>query len=409
MQNAATNLSMAEPTVNEFVLTLFSDSNGSEGHSIWSHVWSAKNPIAIGYPFRWVLEKTDDGIRLRKLQEDSKGVINNPLKRLSVSDLQSPIKLGNLWLRIHPVVELDANSQHSTNSAWSPKPIRNNFLLGDEKQIRLAMRTVFGALLVCGLLIYFMPAAKNTSEELIPAQFAKVLLTPAVKTKQKVDARSSSEKKNEHNVVQAFRSESVQKSARNLFQGGGAKSLLAQSKLLDSAAASLAVKQVFGEKSSLVGGLQTQRGNTADPKAAKVGLIGGDGGGSGGLGYGSASGGAVSGQGSGMIGFAKEGLAVDEGLTKDEVGTVIRQHANEVRYCYESAIVRNPGFEGKLLVSFQIQASGAVKSAKAKDPSGDKGLDACILNRLVQWKFPKPRGGSEVGVSYPFIFKSLSN
>jgi TonB family protein len=102
------------------------------------------------------------------------------------------------------------------------------------------------------------------------------------------------------------------------------------------------------------------------------------------------------------------GSSVAEGLTKDEVGEVIHRHLSEVRYCYESAMLRTPDIEGKLLVAFTIGGQGAVTAADVKQSTlPDPRLDDCILRRLVSWKFPKPRGGVDVAVTYPFIFKTL--
>jgi TonB family protein len=99
---------------------------------------------------------------------------------------------------------------------------------------------------------------------------------------------------------------------------------------------------------------------------------------------------------------------VEQGLTKDEVGEVIHKHLSEVRYCYESAMIRSPDIEGKLLVSFVIGGTGMVKSSEVKSSTlSDARLDDCILRRLGTWKFPTPRGGIDVAVTYPFIFKTL--
>ncbi len=44
-----------------------------------------------------------------------------------------------------------------------------------------------------------------------------------------------------------------------------------------------------------------------------------------------------------------------------------------------------------------------VKTSTLPDPR----LDDCILRRLNTWKFPNPKGGIDVAVTYPFIFKTL--
>jgi TonB family protein len=100
--------------------------------------------------------------------------------------------------------------------------------------------------------------------------------------------------------------------------------------------------------------------------------------------------------------------SVAKGLTKDEVGRVIHAHLSEVRYCYESAMIRSPDIEGKLVVDFTINPSGVVSTTAVNQTTlPDPRLDDCILRRLATWKFPLPRGGVNVDVTYPFIFKSL--
>jgi TonB family protein len=139
----------------------------------------------------------------------------------------------------------------------------------------------------------------------------------------------------------------------------------------------------------------------------------GSGGGSGfrggeGIGYGRGSHAAVNGQGKSFVSLDTSASDVAEGLTKDQVGRVIHKHMSEIRYCYESAMIRTPDVEGKLAVNFVIGGNGTVKRAGVGQSShGDSKLDNCVMDRLVRWKFPQPRGGVDVAVNYPFVFKTL--
>jgi outer membrane biosynthesis protein TonB len=82
---------------------------------------------------------------------------------------------------------------------------------------------------------------------------------------------------------------------------------------------------------------------------------------------------------------------------------------NEIRYCYESGILKDPTIAGKLLVDFKINATGIVPNAGVLEASlKDSQVTQCLLGKLKSWKFPHPRGGVVVAVTYPFIFKSLS-
>ena len=127
-----------------------------------------------------------------------------------------------------------------------------------------------------------------------------------------------------------------------------------------------------------------------------------------GVGYGQGDHANVSGQGHSFVAMDNSKSTVEEGLTRDEVGEVIHQHISEVRYCYESSMLRLPQVEGKLLMGFTISGNGTVRTAEVKSSTlPDAKLDDCILRRLVGWKFPNTKGGVDVAVSYPFIFKTL--
>ncbi len=128
-------------------------------------------------------------------------------------------------------------------------------------------------------------------------------------------------------------------------------------------------------------------------------------------GYGSGNGTNVKGQGTGHleIGLNLKDATVDEGLTKEEVAKVIHSHMNEIRYCYESAILADPSLSGKVLVDFKIGSTGGVATAAAAENTmNNVQVGGCLVGKLKNWKFPQPRGGVMVAVSYPFIFKSLT-
>lgn len=99
---------------------------------------------------------------------------------------------------------------------------------------------------------------------------------------------------------------------------------------------------------------------------------------------------------------------VEEGLTKEEVGRVIHAHMKEVRYCYESSMVRASKVDGRVVLDFTINGKGIVAKAKVSNSSlPDPALGECIQRRLRTWQFPNPKGGVNVDVAYPFIFKTL--
>jgi TonB family protein len=89
-------------------------------------------------------------------------------------------------------------------------------------------------------------------------------------------------------------------------------------------------------------------------------------------------------------------------LDKDAIRKVVRAHIEEIRHCYNEGLLRKPELGGKLMVDFEIAASGAVSSSTiAESTLGDATVETCIAGAVKSWKFPQPQGGS-VQVSYPF-------
>jgi hypothetical protein len=90
-------------------------------------------------------------------------------------------------------------------------------------------------------------------------------------------------------------------------------------------------------------------------------------------------------------------------LDKEIVRRVVRQHLNEVRYCYEQALVRQPSLAGRVVTMFTIGAKGdVIVSALASSTLGAPLAESCIVAAPKRWQFPAPEGGGLVTVSYPF-------
>lgn len=117
------------------------------------------------------------------------------------------------------------------------------------------------------------------------------------------------------------------------------------------------------------------------------------------------SGGTV---GTGDVAMVDEETVIEGGLDRDVIADVIKRNLGQIRYCYERQLSSNPELYGKLLVKFTIDASGGVMEPKI-DTSTLKSqlVEGCVLRRLAGWKFPLPKGGTQVRVSYPFLFKAL--
>jgi TonB family protein len=94
-------------------------------------------------------------------------------------------------------------------------------------------------------------------------------------------------------------------------------------------------------------------------------------------------------------------------LDKELIRRVIHQHRNEIRYCYELQLTRNPQLQGKASVKFVVAATGTVSASEVVDSTvRSPQLEGCVAGRVRTWRFPAiPNGGSAV-VTYPFVFRS---
>lgn len=115
----------------------------------------------------------------------------------------------------------------------------------------------------------------------------------------------------------------------------------------------------------------------------------------------------------GLIGRRHVGVTVGGGRTvvvgsldRGEIQRVMDRAKNRIRYCYERALTKSPDLEGKLTTVFTIGGSGDVVSANQVDSTLGAEVDGCVLRTLRSLKFPNPRGGGVVTVTYPFIFSA---
>lgn len=106
------------------------------------------------------------------------------------------------------------------------------------------------------------------------------------------------------------------------------------------------------------------------------------------------------------VGIPSKEQGVKGGLTQQEVQGVVRRNINQVRYCYEQVILKNPSINGKLKLSWQIIANGTVQNIKVvSNETIPIELQDCVTKKLIRWRFPNPRQGETVDVNYPFVFK----
>lgn len=188
-----------------------------------------------------------------------------------------------------------------------------------------------------------------------------------------------------------------------------------------------AVSNVFGP-GGLGSGINNQLGGL---KGASMGDAGGAGGlgsrgtgaggggtglGIGGLGSGTGrgSGGSgnidLGGRGKGMTRIVPGKIIYEGGLSREEIQRVISRVMSQIKYCYEKELNKDPNLEGKLVASWVITGSGDVTSASMAQNTfagaSAQPVEQCVVRIIQRLKFPQPKGGGQVFVTYPFVFSS---
>lgn len=112
-----------------------------------------------------------------------------------------------------------------------------------------------------------------------------------------------------------------------------------------------------------------------------------------------------SGGGAGYVVPMYEEALVHGGLSREQIEAVIKRNEGQVRYCYEKGLQVSPNLSGTVAVHFVINGRGRVSSANVKSSSlRSSKVKNCIVAKLKRWQFPRPVGGLNVKVNYPFKF-----
>lgn len=89
---------------------------------------------------------------------------------------------------------------------------------------------------------------------------------------------------------------------------------------------------------------------------------------------------------------------------RDRVDGAIRSHRDDARHCYEDALVRMPGVEGKLVLAWVIQLNGQATDIKVAESSlKEPMLEKCIAGVIAKIRFPEQT--IPTTVKYPFVFQ----
>lgn len=145
--------------------------------------------------------------------------------------------------------------------------------------------------------------------------------------------------------------------------------------------------------------------STGGPGDALDGLgAGGFGGGGNGAGGGRNSGGGGKIR-VGSVSAPAADSVLEGSLSREEIEAVIRANLAKIKACYERSLQANRGLAGRVMTNFTIQQNGRVATSRIVNSDlGNRTAENCIAGEIRRWKFPLPRGGGQVKVTYPFVF-----
>jgi hypothetical protein len=100
---------------------------------------------------------------------------------------------------------------------------------------------------------------------------------------------------------------------------------------------------------------------------------------------------------------------VESGLDRDQINAIVQKNMGQIIYCYEMGLQGKPELKGRLTANWVISGRGLVNTSQIAHSSvGDSKVENCITAKIKNWKFPKPVGGVNVDVSYPFELRRVS-
>jgi hypothetical protein len=205
------------------------------------------------------------------------------------------------------------------------------------------------------------------------------------------------------------------------------RAIVATAGLLKALGSGTGPNDLFGV--ALARGTRDALGHLTGPRVADargnggMGLrsLGGTGGGGDGSGLGLARigtngiGGGLAGYGDGkggLKGKADAEIGLEPGqpqvvghIDPELIRKVVHDHRAQIRTCYEMQLTSRPNLAGKLVAAWTIDTQGNVIEAHTQESAlHDRTVETCVSAKIKSWRFPLPKGGGEVFVTYPFIF-----
>lgn len=338
----------------------------------------------------------------------------------------TPIK-SEKWIKT-PVGELDINQRTVYLSSVDALKMMTKDQVVDEGGKKTLFATLAGAALLA-LLFIFSPKTDEVVEIAAPPIEFREVTPPPLKKKALSDPAPKTEEIQPQQVAAPKPTETATPQPAKAQAGGSSKAASAIKSLASgritqligkvSAAAARSNNVVVtsgiaagtapsGRALAAVGAISqsgkdwTSEGKGTGVKISTNGIAGGQGV----AGMGTLAAGTT---GTGGVGLLEDEGEITGGLDREVIAQYIKSKLGEILYCYERQLSANPELFGKVAVRFSIGGNGAVETQRIGDSTLRNAMvEGCILQKVANWKFPVPEGGTKVLVTYPFLFKSTN-
>ncbi|MFN7453407.1 MAG: AgmX/PglI C-terminal domain-containing protein [Pseudobdellovibrionaceae bacterium] len=95
-----------------------------------------------------------------------------------------------------------------------------------------------------------------------------------------------------------------------------------------------------------------------------------------------------------------------EGLTRQQVMSIVQKHLGEIQHCYEKSLLGNPGLAGRMEFEWDIESTGTVSAVRVKRSTvnGGDSLGECVKSVFSKMKFPTAKNGQSTtpNIGFPF-------
>lgn len=98
---------------------------------------------------------------------------------------------------------------------------------------------------------------------------------------------------------------------------------------------------------------------------------------------------------------------ISQGLSADVIRRVIWVHINQIKYCYQQALFKQPTLAGRMLVNFQVSPQGQVLELSIRESTlQSPQLLSCVSDSMRSWEFPPtPTYDGVTEINYPFLLR----